>query len=34
MKTVLITQECFSCCWAVLKPHQGIFSFSHCPTSG
>ena len=31
MKAVLITQECFSCCWAVLTNSQGLFCFSPWP---
>jgi len=33
IKTVLVTQGCFSYCWAVLTEHQGLFCFSSHPTS-
>ena len=33
LKTVLIIQECFSYCWAVLTQSQGLCCFSHHPTS-
>lgn len=31
MKSVLITEEYFSCCWAVLTNNQSLFCFSPCP---
>lgn len=33
MKTVLITQGCFSCCRAAPTQSQGLFSSSRCPGS-
>ena len=33
LKTVLITQRCFSYCWAGLTQSQGLFCFSPQPTS-
>lgn len=33
MKTVLVTHQFFSYCWAKLTQHQGLFCFSHCPIS-
>jgi len=33
IKTVLITQGCYSYCWAVLAQHQGLFCSSHHPAS-
>jgi len=32
LKTVLITQTCFSYCWAVLTQSQGLFCFPHYTT--
>ena len=31
LETVLITQGCFSCCWAVPTQSQGLFCFSTPP---
>lgn len=33
MRIMLITCWCFSRCWAVLTPSQGLCCFSHCPAS-
>lgn len=33
-KAMLITQWCFSCCWAVVTYSQGHSYFSWCPSSG
>jgi len=33
LETALITQGCFSYRWAVLTQRQGLFCFSHRPTS-
>jgi len=32
-KTVLMTQGCFSCCWATLTQNRGLFCSSLCPVS-
>lgn len=34
MKTVLITQWCFTNCWTVLTQHQGLFLFPTLPCQG
>jgi len=33
LNTVLVTQGCFGCCWAVLTQSQGLFCSSHRPAS-
>jgi len=33
LETVLIIQGCCRYCWAMLTQSQGLFCFSHCPTS-
>ena len=33
LKTVFMIQGCFSYCWAALTQSQGLFCFSHHPTS-